>query len=414
MTVEHRTGPIVRDCRPEDLVEAYRIRRLAFGGPPGPDPIWLGNANRWHGHVAELDGLLCGFVRVSPYGQFFGGRPVPMGAVASMSVDPHARGHGIASRLMTAALAGMRADGLAVSTLYATVARLYRNCGYEVVGGLHQVELPLSALREVPAPGREITLRWPGPHDVWPMHQAYLAAAAAVDGMLDRTGPGFHQPDMLLRDLKTLAVGEGPDRPPAGYLLGTKDTCRLDVHDLVAADVDVARALLRSLGSWSGLVDRVRLRLIDDLPALLIGELASQHTVSVNPFLLRIVDLPAAVSARGWPAARQLRDGLAVELELADPHAPWQSGRHRLVVDSGTVRCEPPGAGVPPDGVRGDGVRGDGPVRLGPRALAAWYAGALGTRQLARAGLLAGPPEGLAVLDALTGAPGPLRMADDF
>ena len=48
------------------------------------------------------------------------------------------------------------------------------------------------------------------------------------------------------------------------------------------------------------------------------------------------------------------------------------------------------------------------------RALGPWYAGSADTPMLRRAGLLEGDPKVAAQLDALTGAPHPVRMADAF
>jgi hypothetical protein len=48
------------------------------------------------------------------------------------------------------------------------------------------------------------------------------------------------------------------------------------------------------------------------------------------------------------------------------------------------------------------------------RALGPWFAGSADTSMLRRAGILEGDAKAAAMLDALTGAPRPLRMADAF
>jgi hypothetical protein len=88
-----------------------------------------------------------------------------------------------------------------------------------------------------------------------------------------------------------------------------------------------------------------------------------------------------------------------VDIEVVDEHAPWQAGRHRLVVDGGKVVCEP---------------GGDGTVRLQARALGPWYAGSADTAMLRRGGLIEGDLAAARVLDLLTGAPRLPRMADSF
>jgi predicted acetyltransferase len=122
------------------------------------------------------------------------------------------------------------------------------------------------------------------------------------------------------------------------------------------------------------------------------------HDVRNHPWMLRVVDLPAAVAARGWPAAAYLAP-VSVDIEVVDEHAPWQAGRHRLVADGGKVVCEP---------------GGEGTVRLQARALGPWYAGSADSAMLRRGGLLDGDATAARVLDLLTGAPRVPRMADSF
>jgi anti-sigma factor RsiW len=122
------------------------------------------------------------------------------------------------------------------------------------------------------------------------------------------------------------------------------------------------------------------------------------HDVNNHPWMLRVIDLPAAVAARGWPAAELLRP-FAVDIEVVDEQAPWHAGRHRVVIEDGQVRCEPGGIGA---------------VRLSARALGPWFAGSADTPALRRAGLIHGDPTIAARLDILTGAPRVARMANAF
>src|SRR5262249_59792346 len=75
-----------------------------------------------------------------------------------------------------------------------------------------------------------------------------------------------------------------------------------------------------------------------------------------RPWMLRLVDAPAAIAARGY--ADDVR--VEVPLEITDAACPWNVGRHTLVVERGAGRLE-----------RG----GSGAVRLGIRALASLYSG---------------------------------------
>jgi len=382
----------VRDCADAgDLRAAWRIRALAFGGPREPDDAWP--AGGWRGWVASLDGTVCAFARAWPYRQFYGGVAVPTAGLASVAVDPHARGRGVASALLDGVLPALRAAGQPLSALYPSVLSLYRSRGWEQVGVYEWVEFPTSTLLAVPRPSAPVELRPASVADLPALHECYVRLASTIDGMLDRAGPPFEPARLLELDVVTVAAG--PDGP-RGYLGATRDEPGLVVYDLVALDLDASLALLRSVASWAGQLSTVRMRLME--PRWLLSAQLGV-TLTSDPWMLRVVDLPAAVAARGWPRAALLRPGLAADIEVVDEHAPWHAGRHRLVVDGGAVAISAGGSGA---------------VRLTARGLAAWYAGSASSGQLRRAGLLAGDPTHAAVLDALTGTPGGARIANAF
>ncbi|HEV2778740.1 MAG TPA: GNAT family N-acetyltransferase [Actinophytocola sp.] len=397
------TDLIVREVREEDAEELWRIRRIAFGGPrepeprPGGNPYWPPEGFRgWWGLVAELDGRPAGFLRSRDYRQFFGGRPVPMGGLASVAVDPYARGRGVASALLDRALAGLREAGQVISALYPSAPPLYRGRGWEQTGVYERMILPLDLLATLPKPTAHRTIRPARPADLPALHDRYLAFASTVDGMLDRATAAFQLDEILELDIVDLVPGVDGIR---GYLTAERpEGERLIVYDLIADDVDTAGKLLRSLASWAGVLADVSLRVVDPAVRDLLLSQPVLHDVRNHPWMLRVVDLPAAVAARGWPLTALMRP-LSVDLEVIDEHAPWQAGRHRIVFDGDAVFCEPGGSGA---------------VRLHTRALGPWYAGSADSAMLRRAGLLEGDLKAAALLDALTGAPHPVRMADSF
>jgi predicted acetyltransferase len=387
---------IVREFRDSDGDAAYALRRLAFGLPRVPEGFRLPR-HSWRAQVAEVDGRLAGHIRVLDYRQFFGGRAVPMGGVAGVAVDPYARGQGVATALLDAAIGDMREHGQCLSALYASAPELYRGRGWEQTGVFERTSLPLDLLGRVPRPTVRREIRPAGKDDLPALHGAYLAVASTIDGMLDRATEAFNPEHVL--DLDIVDLVPGPDGGVLGYLTAERpegDT--LQVYDLVAADRDTARTLLRQLASWAGQLTQVSLRLVDPAVWDLAVAQPMVHEVSNHPWMLRVVDLPAAVAARGWPAAEFLRP-FAVDIEVIDEHARWHAGRHRIVVDEGKVSCQPGGAGT---------------IRLSARALGPWFAGSADTPALRRAGLIDGDPAIAARLDVLTGAPRVARMADSF
>ncbi|MGO1050947.1 GNAT family N-acetyltransferase [Crossiella sp. CA198] len=378
----------VRDYRSSDADAAWRLRGVPFGGPKETPELWRGETS-WRGFVAETGGERTGFAMIRPYRQFFGGRAVPMGGIASVAVAPQARGKGVGSALLDTILATMRADGQPISALYPTVPALYRGRGWERGGVLESIDLPVHAFQ-----GRRsaIELRAATESDVPAMQDCYHRMAQSVDGMLDRRTRSFRASQLLDADASLVTDG--------GYLLAQPDRKErvLEVWELVADTPEVALGLLDSIGSWTGLLDRVKLHIADETLLGVLEWSGLDGKKRTQPWLLRVVDLPAAVAARGWPTAPYLDDA-TVDLEIEDRHAPWQAGRQRLIVKNGEVAVEPGGAGV---------------VRITARGLGAWYSGSASTAGLRRAGLLRGDPEHTALLDLLVGAPGTARMADYF
>jgi predicted acetyltransferase len=371
-----------------DAEASFRLGRLSFGGPPTLDESWRARARTAVGLLAEEDGRLVGQLRIRPYGQLFGGRSVPMAGIAGVGVEPWARGRGVAQVLLDACLPVAREAGQAVSALYPTVPPLYRSRGWERAGVLEDVSLAPAALGSVRRSG-SADLRPAGPDDLTDLHACYQAVATAQDGMLDRDGPSFSLPSVLDLDVVTICPGRG-------YLTASRRSDHLQVHDLVALDEEAGQALLHLVSSWSGYLTRVEIRPTDPVTLAVLAASGLAGDVHVTPWMLRVVDLAAAVAARGWPAAAGLRNA-SVDLAVTDPWAPWNEGRWRIVVEEGTVRCE-----------RG----GDGAVQVVARALGAWFAGGTPTSALRRAGLLRGGEATL--LDAVVAGRGTPRMADYF
>jgi predicted acetyltransferase len=105
--------------------------------------------------------------------------------------------------------------------------------------------------------------------------------------------------------------------------------------------------------------------------------------------MLRVVDAPAAIAARGFPSAVTL----SVPVDIADDTRPGNSGRWALTVAEGQGSLDPVTS-----------TPADPPLALGARGLVALYAGTpLGT--LREVGLASGgTPGGDAALDAAFGA----------
>ncbi len=191
----------------------------------------------------------------------------------------------------------------------------------------------------------------------------------------------------------------------------------LTVDGALAVSPATVRAFWSHLGGYGSVAEKVYARVG---PADAFWWLSQERDASLvrrSLWMLRVIDAPAAIAARGFPAGVWL----AVPLLVADDARPANSGRWDLTVAGGKGSLTPAsadGAPVPPPqpDARPEAASvhpGErAPLTLGARGLAALYAGTpLAT--LRQAGLVSGgSPDDDAALDtAFAATP---YMLDEF
>jgi predicted acetyltransferase len=350
--------------------------------------------------------------------QWWHGRSVPMAGVAGVMVAPEYRGRGVGRRLMTALLDEIAARGYPLSALYPATMPLYRSLGWELAGARDSVIIPARSLRGLAPPDAAVTsadsraapvLRRAGPGD-----------AAAVIAVLGRVHEAARDCGPITRDAVTVAEWlAGPDvyayLAEDGFLAyqwhnGNRD---LFVERAEAVSGQTVRAFWTHLGSYASMAEKVYAR---TGPASALWWLTRERDTGIehrSRWMLRVVDAPAAIAARGFPAATSL----SLPLRIADDARPANSGRWQLSVavgagtldslgldapasPAGTVGPDSPADTAGPDSPAGTAGPDSSVVTLGARGLAALYAGTpLVT--LRQAGLAAGGrPADDAALDA--------------
>lgn len=350
------------------------------------------------------DGRLVGKLVTLELGHWLGGRPVPMGGVAAVTVAPDRRATGVTSRLLLDELQRMRERGEVTSSLFPATVAPYRRAGWEVAGQRIRRRVPLRSLAGLARPDPGVTLRpldlEQGPDDV---RTVYDRVAARSPGWLVRDDRWFERRvGRWLRNDRTYAyAAHGPSGDMTGYAVyhhtdGVGDEFYgLALDELVATDGDATLALWRLLASNRGVSGQVTFHGGPEEPLFLL--LAEQDTEVLGDWrwMTRLVDLPGAVAARGWPAAAELE----VHLEVTDAQVEANAGRWVLTLRDGEAHVEPGGTGA---------------VRAPIGALAPLYTGMVSVRTLARLGLVEGADEAtLGALDGAFASPAPW-MADFF
>ena len=424
---------VIRPITGDDDMEAQLdLGQRAFGiSSAGQRASWS--------YVAGLragQGLFLGaFVGGGPAGaamihdmrQWWLGRAVPVAGIASVKVAPEYRGGGIGRRLMTAVLDSAAERGYPLSALYPATMPIYRSLGWELAGGKYVATVPARSLRTLVAPdatasagdaggngGRTAPaqVRRAGPDD-----------AAEVIAVIGRA----HQ---AARDAGPLTWDEGPtrqwlSRPDlysylagddgyAAYRWDGDGHANLLVERVHAVTPESLRALWSVIASHSSVARTVTALTAPDDPFWWLTTERDATISKRSMWMLRVVDAPAAIAARGFPPGVCV----SVPLEVHDQARSANSGRWQLTVADGKGALESDGAAGVADAAisaAGSAARSGGgavPFTIGARGLAALYGGTpVGTLRLS--GLASGgTPDDDAALDAAFAATA--YMVDDF
>ncbi|WP_161789686.1 GNAT family N-acetyltransferase [Phaeacidiphilus oryzae] len=387
----------VRTARDGEREELRRLTDLAFAVRPKPfdeaEDRSRGPLERRLVAVDQEDGgRPVGHWLMHEAGQWFGGRRVPMAAVAGVAVHPTRRSGGIGGRLVGAALPAMRERGEAISSLYPMNHTFYRRFGWESAGDHPLLELPMRELLDLPRPSRRLLVR--------ETSEADLPALRRLHDRIGRTESGnlAYGPHLAFRRLLGHpGLSEGylveSDGEITGLVVlqheeprGEAEFYSLTVSNLLATDLDSELTLWQLVAGHHPVARTVRFALAPHvaLPVLL-GERGARPVGRGFGFMTRLVDAPAAVAARGYRPEADAE----LSLEIADPHAPWNAGPYVLRVKGGDGVLEPGGPGR---------------VRLTIGTLASLYTGWADPVTTARLGRLPGADEAdLAALGAVFG-----------
>lgn len=397
--------PEIRTLRKEDLEAAFRLDQQAFNLPEWRREHWLRWCRPERGHGAFVQGALAAACHVWSFGQFFGGRSVPMGGVGGVAVAPEHRGRGLAKAVVSHALAAMRERGEVISALYPATTSLYRSLGWELAGAAVWHHISPRELRDVRAPASLAVRRveTTADDDFVPLRRCYERLAPQIDGWLDR---GDHRWGALREWWAhghyvyacTGAQGEveaylAYRHEPAPPDTGGDYAIRVD--ELVATTPGGLRAAWWTLASSASQVNAISFTASPEDALLLVMPEQRNVVRGQVRWMLRLVDAPAAVAARGFAPGLEV----TVPLELSDERVPDNAGAWTLAVAKGEGRLERGGRGGP---------------RLGIGAFSSLYSGWATAGVLARAGLLGGGSDGQRrALDAAFAGPTPWMM-DEF
>jgi predicted acetyltransferase len=352
---------------------------------------WFEGAGPENYRVVRAGGRPVGGLALLAMGQWFGGARVPMAGIGSLGIAPEWRGRGAASTLLRGVLTELREGGVALATLYPSTLPVYRKAGFEQAGSTFTYELTLAHIN-LRAPLELVPLA----ADEWPtLARTRDPWASQQNGAVDRT-PFLWEKIVAPygQETHTYQIVRG-DRPE-GHIIYTQGgrNAPLQVLDWCALGREAGLTLLAFLAGDRAMVTTATLRAAPDDPLLLLLPEKCATIGRAQSWLLRIVDVVAALQMRGYPPALTAELHFAVEDDLL----PANTGNFVLRVAGG----------------RGEVARGGtGQLRLDVRALAPLYTGHLTAGQLASIGAIDGSAEELALAGLVFAGARP-RLVDAF
>lgn len=384
----------------DDLLAFAAILGLAFNSPTENSRAWLDNGPHANIRLARdpaTDAIVGGLVLV-PMGQYFDNAAVPMTGIAGVAIAPERRGQGVARHLMERAIAEMRDAGTPISALYPATEYLYHRSGYGRAGARYHTRAPIAAFNPR---AQGLTPRRLDADDQDAVDALYTRVATARNGHIQRTS-------YLWDNLRTT---RNPHPPLHGYgffdddgalqgylyLVQTKrddGLYNLSITDHAFATAEAGRGIVRFIAGHRTLAREVRWFGTLDTPLLALLHTQTPKVKLQDVWMLRVLDVRAALEARSWP--KHLTASL--HLEVHDPMIEANSGRWTLDIDRGKPT------------VRGGG-RGD--LRLSIQALASLYTGFYTPEHLVALGASCDRPDA-AQLARLLFCNAPAAMPDMF
>jgi len=388
----------IRPITEDEFEPALRSLEAAFSGGLTDDDLrqerLVAETDRWH--AAFEGGRIVGGAAAASYRMTVpGGGQVATAGITAVGVQPTHRRRGINTALMRVQLDDLRERGEPLAALFASEGGIYGRYGYGMAAFLGEVNLEVERsafVRGHRSSGRmrlvDRAEALPLMRGVYDSEQARRPGMIAVDdrwwewlfyeSSKDKDEPVkyvVHEQDGTVDAYATYKVKhEWPEsiaklEVTVRQLIGSTPQGWADMWRYLF-DID----LVHSLNAWNRPVDEPLLDLMQEPRRLRFG--------LKDGLYVRLVDVPAALSARGYNGEE------TVVIEVIDPFCPWNEGRYAITTAPNGASCERTTVGAQ--------------IACTATDLGAVYLGGTGFRRLHRAGRVQElMPGALALADAL-------------
>jgi predicted acetyltransferase len=391
---------------PRDEAELRAYVDIALTALSPSPPTEAEGFERWQARWSTMgeprlvrrDGWVAGGLCGIGMGQWFGGKSVPVSAVTAVAVAPEHRSHGAASFLMCEHLRELHAAHVPLAALYPATQPVYRHAGYERAGARIGWQL---ALRTIEPPEHDLSSRALTDSDRPRIREIYTQRARHCSGYFDRSEAFWALRVLSVPRGRMMAYGFERDAGLEAYIAYQhRELVGMPQYDLVVRDFGATTArgvaaLTSFLTSHRSIAEHAVLYASGVDPLLFaLGEQDTRAVIQRFDWLLRVVDVPRALTLRGYAPGLDA----TLHLDVSDDVLPANQGRFVLRVRDGSATVEP---------------GGEGRLRIDVRGLASLFTGYATAFELALAGRAECDESTGRVASALFAGPAP-GMPDMF
>ena len=388
----------IRPATQEEMGQIGLMTSYVYGGAfgDGEDNVTTRN-NRPEWTLCAFDGprLVASYATV-PFTMRANCNAMAMGGVTIVGTLPEYRRRGLLRRIVEQSFQDMKANGQTVAALWASQAAIYQRYGYSLCAVQRRYEVDTVDLNLLVQADEGFVVGRENAADAMPvLKDLYRTFIADRSLYLHRATPLWQA--SVLGDRE----GEGPvhiaicrnsNQDAVGYVVYTLREGKVDhpargqeilIRDLVWLNIDACRALWAFIARHD-LVGRVvwANAPADDPAWELFSEPRMLNAEDREGVYFRVVDVPAALTARGYSEDGELVVGVGPDRE-----APWNEGNWHLKVINGEASVAP--------------TSGAADVQLSIKSLSSAFSGFRRVGQLAGWGLVHGDADAIQRADRL-------------
>lgn len=310
-------------------------------------------------------------------GQWYGENLIPMAGIAAVGVAPEHRGKGVAFQLLSHTLEELYHSGYPISVLYPATQVLYRKVGYEQGGSYCLWELPTDTIQ---ISEKNLPITSISPINYEQFEAIYQQQARKNNGNLDRNFAIWQKTLEVQGKQESYAYLIGEKNQPEGYVIFTQEKGSNGLH-LILKDWGLltpnsVKHFWAFIAAHRSLVSQVEWK-SSPIDSTLLS--LSEQTAKIKyqkRWMLRVVNVPLALSKRGYPQGIETE----LHLEITDDIIVANNGKFCLRVSQGCGEVTPGGKCN---------------FRLNIRGLASLYTGLFTPIQLQLLGYLDATPDAI-------------------